>query len=84
MGEWSAPRTHRVPNRKYRVARWGLAERLEIFWLSVSKVRKLILLTFGYDPACTNVDQSPFHKNEAGSKEYGTIALNGGTDYPAD
>ena len=46
------------------------------------KIRKLILLTFGYDPACTNVDQSPFHKNEAGSKEYGTIALNGGTDYP--
>ena len=61
-----------------------LAERLEIFWLSVMKLRKFILLHVGYDPARSNVDQSPFHKNEAGSKEYGTIALNGGTDYPAD
>ena len=46
------------------------------------KIRKLILLTFGYDPACTNVDQSPFHKNEAGSKEYGTIALKGAPTIP--
>ena len=74
--------THRVPNRKYKVARWVLAERLEIFWLSVMKLRKFILLHFGYDPACSNVDQSPFHKNEAGSKECQTLALKGAPIVP--
>ena len=74
--------SHRVPNRKYKVARWVLAERLEIFWLSVSKVRKCILLHFHYDPDCSNVDQSPFHMNEAGSKECGTLALKGAPIVP--
>ena len=74
--------SHRVPNRKYKVARWVLAERLVIFWLSVSKVRKLILLHFGYDPDCSNVDQSPFHMNEAGSQACGTLALKGAPIVP--
>ena len=74
--------SHRVPNRKYKVARWVLAERLVIFWLSVSKVRKLILLHFRYDPDCSNVDQSPFHMNEAGSQACGTLALKGAPIVP--
>ena len=48
-------------------------ERLEIFWLSVHKLRKFILLHFGYEPECRNVDQSLFHKNEAGSKACGIL-----------
>ena len=48
----------RAPNRKFKVPRWVLAQRLGIFWLSVYKLRKLILLHFGYDPDCQNIDQS--------------------------
>ena len=40
----------RKPNRKFKVARWVLAERLEIWWLNVFKLRKLVQLEFGYDP----------------------------------
>ena len=39
-----------LPNRTYKVARWVLAERLDIVWLPVAKTRKLVLLHFGYDP----------------------------------
>ena len=74
--------THRRPNRKYKVARWVLAERLEIFWLSVMKIRKLILLHFGYEPECSNVDQSPFHMNEAGSAACNTLSLKGAVKVP--
>jgi len=74
--------SHLQPNRKYKVARWVLAERLEIFWLSVMKLRKFIILHFGYDPVCSNIDQSPFHGNEAGSKACGTLALRGAPVVP--
>ena len=40
----------RKPNRKFKVPRWVLAERLEIWWLNVFKLRKLVQLHFGYDP----------------------------------
>ena len=64
-------------NRKLKVPRWVLLERLEIWWLSVRRVRKLVELQFGYDPNCKNVDQSPFYMNEAGSKGTSTLALTG-------
>ena len=51
---------HRMPNRKFKVARWVLAERLVIWWINVHVVRTLIILFFGYDPDFRNVDQSPF------------------------
>ena len=72
----------RLPNRKFKVPRHILAERLEIFWLSVAKLRKLVQLHFGYDPDCRNVDQSPFHGNEAGSAACNTLALKGAPTVP--
>mgnify|MGYP003310695744 CR=1 FL=1 len=48
----------RVPNRKYKVPRVVLGERLKIFWTTVAKIRKLCLLKWNYDPDCKNVDQS--------------------------
>jgi len=121
----------RKPNRKFKVPRWVLAERLEIWWLNVFKLRKLVQLHFGYDPVARilintsaldhsnaihckpcvcvfwfavfnvvflfmfdvqswgpclynerNVDQSPFHSNEAGSQEVGTLALKGAPTVP--
>ena len=59
--------TMRRTNRKFKVPRTKLAERLKIFWIVAAKLRKLISLTFGYDPQFRNLDQSPFHGNEAGS-----------------
>ena len=72
----------RKPNRKFKVPRAILADRLRIFWINVAMVRKLVLLHWGYDPHCTNVDQSPFHGNEAGSKESNTLALRGAGRVP--
>ena len=59
-----------------------LAERLNIFWIVTAKLRKLIILTFGYDPKFRNVDQIPFHGNEAGSAECNTLALKGALTAP--
>ena len=72
----------RKPNRKFKVPRVVLAERLKIFWLVTAKLRKLVQLTFGYEPNMRNVDQSPFHGNEAGSAECNTIALKGAPTVP--
>ena len=72
----------RVPNRKFKVPRWVLAERLQIFWLVKAKLTMLVKLHFGYEPDCRNVDQSPFHRNEAGSKGCNTLALKGAPTVP--
>ena len=56
----------RKPNRKFKVPRRVLFQRVGIFFLNVIKVRKLALLALGYDLEFENADQSPFHKNEAG------------------
>ena len=74
--------TSRRPNRKFKVPRAVLAERLKIWWTVVAKLRKLILLEFGYDAKCRNIDQSPFHGNEAGSHECNTISLKGAPTVP--
>ena len=66
----------------FKVPRTVLAYRLKIFWIVTAKLRKLLILTFGYDPEFRNLDQSPFHGNEAGSAECNTIALNGRADSP--
>ena len=57
----------RKPNRRYKVPRRILAELLEIWWTNLLRIRQLILCEFGYDPEMQNFDQSPFHRNEAGS-----------------
>ena len=67
----------RKPNRKWKVPKEVLKERCQIFWSNVFRVRGLIRAKFGYDPALWNFDQSPYHMNEAGSKETGTLALRG-------
>ena len=52
-------------------------KRLEIFWIVTAKLRTMVMVHFGDDPTFKNIDQSPFHQNEAGSKEWGTLALVG-------
>ena len=42
-------------NRKLKVSRWELAERLNMFWTATGKLRQLVILTFGYDLAVRDV-----------------------------
>ena len=74
--------TTRRPNRKFKVPRVVLAERLKIFWITTARLRRLVKLHFGYDPKGRNIDQSPFHGNEAGSVESNTLALKGAFTVP--
>ena len=67
----------RKPNRKYKVPKQVLAERLAIGWCNVARIRALCLATHGYDPEIENWDQSPFHNNESGSANVGTLAVAG-------
>ncbi len=67
----------RQPNRKWKVARPVLKDRLRIGWSNILRVRKLIALVHGYDPVVEDFDQSPFHMNESGSRGRGTLTLRG-------
>ena len=67
----------RKPNRKYKVPKALMAQRLEIGWTNVARVRALCLAVFGYDPEIENWDQSPFHHNESGSQNMTTLAVAG-------
>ena len=67
----------RRPNRRYKALKAVLAERLEIGWLNVFRVRATILALKGYDPHVEKWDQSPFHHNETGSHNTETLAVAG-------
>ena len=67
----------RKPNRKYKVPKAVMAERWEIGWRNVARIRALCLAEFGYDPEIENWDQSPFHHNESGSQNMPTLAVAG-------
>ena len=69
----------RLANRKYAVPRHVIKERLDIFWCNLFRIRKFIILAFGYDPLLLNFDQSPFHHNETGSQNKPTLAVRGST-----
>ena len=45
--------------------------------------RRAAELCIGYDLAMDNVDQSPFHKNEAGSKDVCSVSLRGAPTVPS-
>ena len=67
----------RRPSRRYNVPKAVLAERLEIGWLNVYRVRAAVAALKGYDPHVENWDQSPFHHNETCSENKPTLAVAG-------
>ncbi len=67
------------PNRKYKVPKAVMAERVGIGWCNVARIRALCLAIHGYDPEIENWDQSPFHNNESGSQNVGTLGVVGST-----
>ena len=56
-----------------------LKERLELFWVSLFRIRKLAARALGYDPLMLNFDQSPYHHNESGSQNKATLGVRGST-----
>ena len=69
--------TMKQPARKYKVPLDVLEERCEIGWLNVFRVRAACEAIHGYDMEIENFDQSPYHNNETGSKNVGTLAVAG-------
>ena len=67
----------RKPNRKYKCSKALLAQRLEIFWITVFRIRALCVAACGYDPDMENFDQTPYHANESGSQDVATLAVAG-------
>ena len=67
----------RLPNRKYKTPRWLVANRLDVGWLNISRLRAACQEMLGYDPEIWNFDQSPFYHNESGSKNLPTLAVAG-------
>ena len=74
--------SQRKPTRKFKAPRPVLCERLKIFRIVIAKIRNMSILHHGYDPKMRNIDQSPFHGNEAGSAECNTLALTGAPTVP--
>lgn len=67
----------RTPNRKFKVPKAVLAERLEEWWRIIFRLRTLALEVLGYDLEMENWDQSPYYRNESGSSNTGTIDMSG-------
>ena len=74
--------TLKKPTRRYKIPAWLQGERCKIGWLNAARVRALCMCEFGYDPEFENVDQTPYHVNEAGSKEAGTMSVAGSDPVP--
>ena len=69
----------RCANRKYKVPRWVLKERLALFGVNLFRIRLLIKLVYGQEPVIFNFDQSPFHHNETGAQNKATLGVRGNT-----
>ena len=72
----------RKPNKVYKVPERVLEQRLLIWWCNLFRVRRAAVLCLGYDLEMDNCDQSPFHKNEAGSKNVCTLSVRGAPEVP--
>ena len=79
FSEWRRERglSMRKPNRRYKVPRSVMAERCEIGWLNVARVRAAVAALKGYDPHIENWDPSPLHHNETGVDNKPTLAVAG-------
>ena len=72
----------RQANRRYKIPKAILAERLCIWWLTLNMLRALCEAIFGYDLEMENFDQSPFHNNEVGAQNQSTLAIQGACEVP--
>ncbi len=69
--------TLRKPNKRYKCSRPKLLFRLRSMWISNIRVRALAAECLGLDPTIVGFDQKPLHFNELGSKNTGTLHMEG-------
>ena len=72
----------RTPNKRWKVSRPVLLERLRICWLNVYRVRRLAELCFGISLIIEGFDQKPFHFNESGSNNRKSLHWTGVESVP--
>ena len=65
----------RQANRKFQVPRHVQKQRMELFWVTLFRIRLFIRLAFGYEAVIYNWGQSPYHHNETGSQNKGTLGV---------
>ena len=64
-------------NRLYEVVRHVRHLRQVLFWISMFRVRKYILLAQGYEPVLWNFDETPYYQNAAGAHDKPTLTVQG-------
>ena len=69
----------RQANRKYQAPRHAQKQRMELFWVTLFRIRLFIRSAFGYEPVIYNFDQTPYHHNETGSQNKATLGVRGST-----
>ena len=69
----------RCANRECAVPKHVQKERMEIFWITLFRVRLFIFLVFGYDPWILNWDQTPYHLNESGAQNKQVLGVRNST-----
>ena len=52
-------------------------ERMELWWVSLFRLRALAVEALGYDLEMENFDQSPYYRNESGAQNKSTLAVAG-------
>jgi len=72
----------RYPNRRWKVPRPVLKERLHIMWTNLIRVQVLLWLHFGQFADVDGFDQKPLHTHESGSKHLKTLAFRGEEEIP--
>ena len=81
---WRWCRQHRIclrkPNRRYKISRQQMAERLQAMWRNNIRVRALAYFTLGQkDLIIQGIDQKGLHRNEVGSKGGPSLETEGTT-----
>ena len=67
----------RAPNRKFKVPKAVLDERMDHWWRILFRLRALAIEVLGYDLEMENFDQSHYYRNESGSSNAKTIDMTG-------
>ena len=55
---------------------------MELWWMTLVRIRTLCLLAHGYDPVMEGWDQKPFHFNESGSQMSKSLVFKGAPEVP--
>ena len=72
----------RFPNKRWKVPRPVLSQRMRIMWENIFRIQTLIKLHFNRVADLDGFDQKPLHCHESGSKNLKTLAFRGELEVP--